>query len=479
MTGTTPPMNAANPLAGMLSLSDMTLDLQQTKFSQDRMDIPARATTPVDKICPVCGETMHGLGSRPNIIRTWPITPNTPICNIVLSRQRYVCPKCGRSVMQPMPDCVDENHRLTKVFAGKIGKLAVDRPFKSIQSEYKISDSTVKRLFQSYANDIIGKYNFGLPEVMGIDEVMTEKVFRTTITNLDRRSLFDILEYRKQDFLEQAFSTYPLDQREAVKWVCSDMYRPFKKPIGELLPNARWVIDRFHVVMKANAAVDQMRIRLQAKLPNNVQLNVKKRYRFSLLRRPKNLKPHEIIILQALRVACPELMVGYDLKEEFYAIYEQCFTRDQAKRKFEAWKKTIPAGQNFEDFRRLARTFENFEDNILNFFNSGGLTNALTECTNGLIKITNRIGRGYDFSTLRLKMLCREQAVRDSTIKNVQYGVNVNTLSQEFGIPTSFDEDSLMLKSVNMSYEKTSQNMVDSDDAFACQQFEEDELTST
>ena len=76
-------------------------------------------------------------------------------------------------------------------------------------------------------------------------------------------------------------------------------------------------------------------------------------------------------------------------------------------------------------------------------------------------------------------MLCREQAVRDSTIKNVQYGVNVNTLSQEFGIPTSFDEDSLMLKSVNMSYEKTSQNMVDSDDAFACQQFEEDELTST
>lgn len=110
---------------------------------------------------------------------------------------------------------------------------------------------------------------------MGIDEVMTDKVFRTTITNLDRRSLFDILEYRKQDFLEQAFEAYPLDQREAVKWVCSDMYRPFKKPIGELLPNARWVIDRFHVVMKANAAVDQMRIRLQAKLPDNAKLNVK------------------------------------------------------------------------------------------------------------------------------------------------------------------------------------------------------------
>ena len=226
----------------------------------------------------------------------------------------------------------------------------------------------VKRLFNNYAKGIVDRHNFVLPEVMGIDEVMTDKVFRTTITNLDRRSLFDILEYRKQDFLEQAFEAYPLDQREAVKWVCSDMYRPFKKPIGELLPNARWIIDRFHVVMKANAAVDQMRIRLQAKLPDNAKLNVKKRYRFSLLRRPQNLKPHEIEILKALRIACPELMQGYDLKEGFYAIYEQCFTRDQAKARFEAWKKTIPAGKNFEEFRLLVRTFENFEDNILNFF---------------------------------------------------------------------------------------------------------------
>ena len=479
MTVTNPQMNAATPLAGMLSLTDMTLDLQQTKFGHDRIAIPARATTSVDKICPHCGTMMHGLGMRPIRIRTWPISASHPFCYIELSRRRFVCPKCGKSVVQPMPDCIDEHHRVTKIFADKIGEMAVDRPFKSIQSEFKISDTTVKRLFNNYAKGIVDRHNFVLPEVMGIDEVMTDKVFRTTITNLDRRSLFDILEYRKQDFLEQAFEAYPLDQREAVKWVCSDMYRPFKKPIGELLPNARWVIDRFHVVMKANAAVDQMRIRLQAKLPDNAKLNVKKRYRFSLLRRPQNLKPHEIEILKALRIACPELMQGYDLKEGFYAIYEQCFTRDQAKARFETWKKTIPAGQNFEEFRLLVRTFENFEDNILNFFDSGGLTNALTECSNGLIKITNRIGRGYDFDTLRLKMLCREQAVRDATSKNVQYGVNVNTLSQAFGVPASFDEDRLILKSVNMSYEKTNQNMVDGDDVFACQKFEEDELTST
>ena len=471
-------MNGDNPLAGMMSLSDMTLDLQHVEFGGDRMVIPARATTPVNKICPDCGTTLHGLGSRKNLYRIWPISPSYPVCSIGLLRRRFLCPNCGHSFSQPLPDCIDENHRVTKVFAEKIGKMAVDRPFKSIQNEFKINDSTVKRLFEEYANRIVSKYSFVLPEVMGIDEVMTDKVFRTTITNLDRRSLFDILEYRKQEFLETSFASYPLDQREAVKWVCSDMYRPFKKPIGELLPNARCVIDRFHVVMKANAAVDQMRIRLQAKLPDNAKLNVKKRYRFSLLRRPQHLKPHEFEILRLLRIACPELMQGYDLKEEFYAIYEKSFTRDEAKARFEAWKKTIPDSKNFKEFRLLVRTFENFEDNILNFFDSGGLTNALTECTNGLIKITNRIGRGYDFETLRLKMLCRDQAVRDAMNRDVQYGVNVATLSEEFGVDSPFDEDLMMLKSVNMSYEKARQHLVDSDDAFACQQFQEDELTS-
>lgn len=475
-------MSTMDPLAALFNLSEVTLDLQNAVFTNGKMEVPAKAATLVNKICPVCGSPMHGLGKRTNCIRTWPISPNYPVCSINLSRLRLVCPKCGRTIVQPMPSCIDEHHRITRVFAEKIGEMAVDRPFKSIQSEFKINDSTVKRLFRRYADNLIDNYHFVLPEVMGIDEVMTDNVFRTTITNLDRRSLFDILEYRKQEFLEQSFSKYPPEQREAVKWAFSDMYRPFRKPIGELLPNARWVIDRFHVVMKANAAVDQMRIRLQTKLPNNAKLSVKKHYRLSLLRRPQHLKPYENKILQLLRVSCPELMQGYDLKEGFYAIYEKSFTRDDAKGRFEAWKKTIPEGKNFNEFRLLAQTFENFEDNILNFFDYGSLTNnlanALTECTNGLIKIATRIGRGYDFETLRLKMLCRDQAVRDAMSRNIQYGVNIATLSQELGVAGPFDEDLMMMKSVNMSYEKSRQNLVESNDAFGCQQFEEDELTA-
>lgn len=471
-------MSAPSTFSQLLGLSDMNVDFNGISLNSTEMLIPAKATTDVDKICPDCGTLMHGLGRRKNLIRTWPIDPTRPICKVEISRLRFTCPNCGKTIAQSMPSCVDEHHRLTKIFAKKIGEMAIDRTFQSIQKEFRLNDATVKRVFKEQAESILGCFDFVLPTVMGIDEVMTEKNFRTTITNLDRRCLFDILEYRQQPFLEKSFLNYPLQQREAVKWVCSDMYRPFKKPIGQLLPNAKWVIDRFHVVMKANAAVDQMRIRLQAKLPNDAQLAVKKHYRFSLLRRPKNLRPHEHQLLALLRIACPELMIGYDLKENLYAIYEQCFTRSQALAKFNEWKKTVPDGKNFEEFQALIKTFENFQDNILNFFDSGGLTNALTECTNGLIKITNRLGRGYDFQTLRLKMLCRNQAVIDSMLGNVAYGPNISTVAQALKMDTTFDEDALMLKTINMNYEKRRQNLVDSDDVFSCQTFLEDELTN-
>ena len=470
-------------LSGIIGLNDIDLDFQRALPHPDMLEIPTRAKTYVNKFCPKCKDTpMHGLGVRKCRIRTWPINASQPICCLIISRKRYVCPVCGKTVIQPMPSCIDEGHRMTKNFAETIAKQAVELPFKTIQKTLKVNDATVKRLFIEYAKTIVDNYKFALPTIMGLDEVMTDKTFRTTITNLERGSLFDILEYRQQSFLEKEFEKYPLEQREKVKWVCTDMYRPFKKPIAELLPNAQWVIDRFHVVMKANEALDQMRIRLQAKLPKTTALNVKKRFRFSLLGRPQNLTQDAKNTLDLLRASCPVLMQGYDLKESFYAIYEQSFTRDEAKSKFLEWKASIPNKtpedkENFKEFHALVKTFENFEENILNFFDSGGLTNGLTECMNGLIKITNRLGRGYEFEVLRLKMLCRSQPIADSMNRGVQYGANVSTLAQSVGVKPGYEEDKMMIKSIDMDYEKRRQGILDKDDECGSIDLLEDELT--
>lgn len=227
-------------------------------------------------------------------------------------------------------------------------------------------------------------------------------------------------------------------------WVCTDMYRPFKKPIGELLPNARWVIDRFHVVKMATHAVDQLRKSFQAVLPSDTRCTFKKTIRWLLVCNPSRLTPEDKQVLGVVRTVCPDLMAGYDLKEDFRTIWE-AGTRTAAEERFVACKNSIPTDSAFDDFRSLANTFENFHENILNFFDANSLTNGYTESLNGLIKIVNRLGRGYDFETLRLKMLTSPRAVTDSARGDTEYGTNMRTLENELDMTPDpvVDEDML------------------------------------
>lgn len=57
-------------------------------------------------------------------------------------------------------------------------------------------------------------------------------------------------------------------------------------------------------------------------------------------------------------------------------------------------------------FSDLVRAVTNWYDPIFNFFDFQ-ITNGYTEAMNGLIKIANRIGRGYSFEAIRAKMLFR------------------------------------------------------------------------
>ncbi|MCP5775615.1 transposase, partial [Klebsiella pneumoniae] len=76
---------------------------------------------------------------------------------------------------------------------------------------------------------------------------------------------------------------------EKVEWICSDMWRPFKKSFRLHLPNAKLVIDKFHVVRMVSEALDTEHKALQSSLDRDARLNMKKHLRWILLRRPNSL----------------------------------------------------------------------------------------------------------------------------------------------------------------------------------------------
>ena len=65
----------------------------------------------------------------------------------------------------------------------------------------------------------------------------------------------------------------------------------------------------------------------------------------------------------------------------------------------------LPASVRYA-FKPLQTAVEHRDAEVFAYFRHGA-TNAYTECVNGLIKIDNRMGRGYSFEALRAKVLLK------------------------------------------------------------------------
>lgn len=74
--------------------------------------------------------------------------------------------------------------------------------------------------------------------------------------------------------------------------------------------------------------------------------------------------------------------------------------------KYHDWKNRIPA--NLEHaFEPLVKAVNSWEGEIFAYFDHP-ITTAYTESLNSLIRVINRLGRGYSFEALRAKILYTE-----------------------------------------------------------------------
>lgn len=101
----------------------------------------------------------------------------------------------------------------------------------------------------------------------------------------------------------------------------------------------------------------------------------------------------------------PVLGIAYKLKEDFYAIWEQPtkINSVEAKALYDAWAKQIHPDVA-EHFLSILTAFDNWGNEIFAYFDSP-ITNAYTESLNSLIRVVDRMGRGYSFDVLRAKIL--------------------------------------------------------------------------
>ncbi len=158
---------------------------------------------------------------------------------------------------------------------------------------------------------------------------------------------------------------------------------------------------------------------------------------------PLHLNPAEQQALEVVRQTMPGLAEAYDVKEAFFQIYDEP-DKSSAIRAFTDWENALPTN-GLQKFCDLAKTVHNHYEDIFAYWDAPRpITNAYTECLNGLTKLSNRLGRGYSYEMIRAKVLYAKYArkagsgvrwiVPSPTIptsggqQTVEYGPHIPTL---------------------------------------------------
>jgi transposase len=240
------------------------------------------------------------------------------------------------------------------------------------------------------------------PELLGVDEfsVRGRRLYHTAICDLGKREVVEVVEGQGRDKLEEYLGR--LAHPGKVKAVAMDMHEPFRQAVQMCLPLAKVVVDKFHLIVHVNRALDKVRSHLQGGRQRGKRRDLF-RSRYSLLKGVERLTDGEKTRLNQLFHRYPELRTAWTLKEGFRRWYRET-NRSNAEKGLALLEEEI-ANSSLPQFKELLGTLANWRDEILNYFEYP-ITNGFVEGKNNRIKTIKRAAYGYrNMANFRLRIL--------------------------------------------------------------------------
>jgi transposase len=240
---------------------------------------------------------------------------------------------------------------------------------------------------------------------IGVDEIhwgrgLRADNFLTVIYQIDAgcRRLLWVGKRRSQATLRRGLKGLGPEVVQGLRFVCSDMWKPYLQVMAAQAGQAMHVLDRFHITMHLNQAVDQVRraestrLRAAGKAPAQRL----KHLRWGLLRRGSRIRGRVRQRLQALLRSKMATARAWELKETFFDFwkYKSVFW---AGTFLDYWTERALRSR-LEPMRKVARMLRAHEELILNWFRAKGEISAGTvEGLNNKIRVVTR--RSYGFRT--------------------------------------------------------------------------------
>jgi len=240
---------------------------------------------------------------------------------------------------------------------------------------------------------------------IGVDEIHWGKRkradnFLTVIYQIDGhcRRLLWVGKRRTQATLRRGLAVLGDEVVSGLRFVCSDMWRPYLNVIAAKAGHALHVLDRFHITMHLNQAVDQVRRaesgRLRARA--SAQAARLKDMRWKLLRRGSRVRGKARAQLNALVASQLATARAWILKETFQHFWRYR-SLTWAGYFLKVWTERALRSR-LEPMQKVARMLRSHQDLLMNWFKAKGeISSGAVEGLNNKIRVVTR--RSYGFRT--------------------------------------------------------------------------------
>jgi len=404
--------------------------------------------------CPHCGNHDYYIHGNAADRRVHDISMGLISVQLEVHTPRYLCNSCQRSFSHPF-DCLIPNSQFTHRLYQQIELRALQGAFTPIADEYGISTRKVADILIKYGRELEKTHHVVAPRVLGMDEVHIRDAMRGVFTNIEMGCVLEMVQDNKFNTMKAAIESMQ-DYQENIEIVTMDMTSGYVSVVEEILPHAKIIIDKFHVIANLYRKIETIRSRLLKHLKEQIECieDVEEyKYKKNLLARfGANNKLFKMgndkikasrtrsSLLSELMDEFPEIYMLFVMKDGLERIY-QGDSREEAEKRFEEWAAQVPKGDPlFHEMESLYNSMKRWKKYIFNYFDTEvKYSNAATEGLNSLIKHLNNEGRGYSFEILRFKVLFHRKATYRPRIEIKRKKVyDMNYANNGGGFNTSF-----------------------------------------
>jgi transposase len=368
--------------------------------------------------CSGCGKRCPGYDTLPT--RRFEFVP---LWNIkvffVHAPRRCNCPRCGIKV-ERLPWAKGKSH-LTTSYAWFLAGWAKRLTWTDTAKAFHASWDTVVRAVRMAVDWGLANRDLHSISAIGIDEIAWKKKkgvkFVTVVYQIDKGSkrLLWMGKERTIKTLNRFFDWLGKDRSHRLRFVVSDMWRPYLKVIAERATQAVNVLDRFHVAAHMSKAIDKIRADETKRLKEQGEEPVLTHSRWCLLKRPANLTDRQVSKLTDLLRCNLKTVRAYILKEDFQRFWEYVIP-GWAGRFLDDWC-TRTMRSRLKPMKKVAKMLRNHRELLLNWFRANGeIALGSVEGFNNKAKVVTK--RAYGFRSYNLLELALYHSLGDLPTPN-------------------------------------------------------------